>query len=971
MDERKQLKNNLTQALKEGVERLLRNPRSKKNSTHEVEVNLDRMQITLDGNRPQDVLSPEMESRLYEIMNDVVEPFGYSVEDYSGDFGKGYFSLTPHDDDVLDFEEPEPEPTPEEQTQRKFYDRYYQLRDEVRHKYGLQLAIPWSDSYTGIEKLPKPNDFQNPTLYLVADVSYNKVEERPQAQQKVAQLKAPFEKLSWRPLHDVAPKTQQYHGGHRYNDRGELEGIPGTEGTHHSQGYYREYAPISLQQLLKKLGPGPTAALGRSDELSRLESILQAAAQEVYPPNPRSKSEHATVELYPVDDYLVGRLRFRGGASQYEFSSDPEKLEALFQKMADSVSRRAWVMQKYSNAWPDGRFTLRQTGQSTTAALKQTKVGPMQYRRQANQDSAASPEEISRLESILQAAAFKVLRNPRAKIQPHVSVALDDEEHYLSGQIILGDHERPFYYFVSNQVKDPHEGMNLLWREMKSAAEAEGWTMEDMSGDWNKGFFSLAQYPQPGGDTLTFSRRRPRKANPNEFSGQNPSVPVQRYDTHPNERFNVGDAVVSLAQTEQVLTGVVKERVAEDRVLVDWGVTLKQEDVDDLVRTGDSGKDAEGKEGVKASRRLALLPQSWGGTGIPTQLGGRGTYQQQFNQDPRSYNPLNQLPVQQFLQRSGIPKQDLAILSQFYGKMRDKYHDYQDRRNQAANQAFLSGDVGALTRGQGGAGDLSFGQNILPTKGKIRYQMGNLPYPGPPMSAPAAPVPQAPQQPQIYPPSSQQGTTPFPRSRSQIPTPFPGLPMQPPGTATYRPPDWEDSWAPTPFYAQPGFPGSSGTGTAPAWGSGYNPQLSSRQLPTFNQQMMNRQRPSSRGSVASGRAPNGRAQVMNPTAAQIRRAGINNLLHHADLLEGFGRQQMADNVRAAADVAAALQSLYENPRTRRASSDETAKQAIAGTINSTLNLTRNLRRSGRPAFNYAADQIDLALAHALTYEHAR
>jgi hypothetical protein len=87
-----------------------------------------------------------------------------------------------------------------------------------------------------------------------------------------------------------------------------------------------------------------------------------------------------------------------------------------------------------------------------------------------------------------------------------------------------------------------------------------------------------------------------RTAAPNEFSGQNLNTPIRLYDTHPNQRFAVGEDVILVDPAEVNVRGTVLGHIAEDRLLVQWPHEISQEDVDDVMALRESswrGSDSE------------------------------------------------------------------------------------------------------------------------------------------------------------------------------------------------------------------------------------------------------------------------------------------------------------------------------------------------------------------------------------------
>jgi len=183
-------------------------------------------------------------------------------------------------------------------------------------------------------------------------------------------------------------------------------------------------------------------------------------------------------------------------------------------------------------------------------------------------------------------------------------------------------------------------------------------------------------------------RTKKRRAAPNSMSGLNPNTPIRLYETHPNQRFGIGDQVLKIDPEEPDVLGKVLGHVAEDRVWVQWPHTASQEDVDDVISLQEwsfGSRDSANPrhdlpierkkvhpKGItsrkRRKKRTALLPQSMGGTGVPTQLGGKGTFQQQQLADP-NYNPFGQPAVQNLLLKAGLNPTDIGAFTQLYSNI--------------------------------------------------------------------------------------------------------------------------------------------------------------------------------------------------------------------------------------------------------------------------------------------------------------
>lgn len=100
---------------------------------------------------------------------------------------------------------------------------------------------------------------------------------------------------------------------------------------------------------------------------------------------------------------------------------------------------------------------------------------------------------------------------------------------------------------------------------------------------------------------------------------------------------------------------------------------------------------------------------------------------------------------------------------------------------------------------------------------------------------------------------------------------------------------------------------------------------------------------------------------------ETRQAAIKELIHQADIVDGLFDSDSANVVRSAAAVAAALNDLYRIRWAREGSRDQTAREAMANAIEDTLEVTSELRESSYNALRQAANDIELGLLSAFTY----
>jgi len=343
------------------------------------------------------------------------------------------------------------------------------------------------------------------------------------------------------------------------------------------------------------------------------------------------------------------------------------------------------------------------------------------------------------------------------------------------------------------------------------------------------------------------------KAAPNETSGVNPNTPIRIYDTHPNQRFDLGDQVLKIDFEEPRVLGRVLGHIAEDRIWVQWPHTVSQEDVDDVISTrewaygflDDSDYRLQGKK--RRAGREALMPRSWGGSGVPQWMGGAGSYQQQQQQQPSTYNPLRLPEVESFLENAGLARVDVQNFASQY----DKALELKTQKQNVQWEKMLQGQQVQ----EGFQQPIEFGQQMA-----LPWQMKQK-----------APAP------------------------GQVPLPSPAAP------------------APAP-------------------------------LPAFRD------------------VP----QQYAPTSAS-RRKGGQTLFRIANLLRGLGHRKAAQVIMATTDVVTALENLYKNKKTRKASQDKIARRAMGVAILATLGITEILRTSKKAGLKRAADDVDLALIQSLAY----
>lgn len=230
--------------------------------------------------------------------------------------------------------------------------------------------------------------------------------------------------------------------------------------------------------------------------------------------------------------------------------------------------------------------------------------------------------------------------------------------------------------------------------------------------------------------------RRIRKAAPNEFSGRNPNTPIKIYDTHPNQRFALGEDVMLMDPTDVPVRGTVLGHVAEDRLLVQWPHMVTQEDVDDVIAIRETtwrGMSPEiaafnGGAERRTAGKLRFYPEARK-AGIMDTLNPWSAKNQDakvkkqilknHGGDERSavknYNLFADPNVQQFLKRYGLSDNEISnfgsLRTQQLNRMYQKTQKFDERINQNG------GNVGQMKNpvGWGKGSGFSFNPVQKPT----------------------------------------------------------------------------------------------------------------------------------------------------------------------------------------------------------------------------------------------------------------
>jgi len=399
-----------------------------------------------------------------------------------------------------------------------------------------------------------------------------------------------------------------------------------------------------------------------------------------------------------------------------------------------------------------------------------------------------------------------------------------------------------------------------------------------------------------------------RQAAPNEMSGHNPNTPVRVYDTHPNEYFEEGDVVIPLDPEEPPVTGTVLSRVAEDRLIVDWGRVVAQEDVDDVIKVSEWNYTNSTKNigttnrpsrptNMNLTRRastkkIAFFGQmaKWGDQigNFFDDDGSRAMYDHSAKNFKGVPNQLRFPQVQQILMRSGMHPEVIEKLAMTLDQAQHSSMMAQQQQMAQSNQQIGQGDFSQL--GQVPVGRPGFGQNTLQF-----FNPGQAVVPPPVGVPPVAPAP-------------------APAPVAPAPAPAPTGPTAPvPGAQPMSPMDYAHLWPPA--------------------GKG----------PTMK--------------------PKATAAAIKK-AAHTRKAGIQELLYQASAIDALGHPSAAYAVRAAADTVALMHGMYRNGQTRTASR-VLGTEVTKVVSDSILKVASMLRRAH---LEEPANAIENAVVAALTYE---
>jgi hypothetical protein len=244
--------------------------------------------------------------------------------------------------------------------------------------------------------------------------------------------------------------------------------------------------------------------------------------------------------------------------------------------------------------------------------------------------------------------------------------------------------------------------------------------------EWDGGVpseaISIPKFEKPKVKKMSTPKKTLKLAFLDETSGQNPNFPIRKFDTHPNAYFKKGDRVTYFDHEAQNLAGTVVGHAAEDRVWVDWGRDVTQEDVDDLIKDKEwkfnllePAEDVEVPEFKPTDGRRAGKTAFWsgapnwlGGQGWqnrPSWMGGRGSYEQQYDTQLNQGQVPNQLrypEIQNSLLKAGMNPRVLEQLAGALDKIQlsvlQRHQAQQQAQNAIINQQVQQGDWSNITK---------------------------------------------------------------------------------------------------------------------------------------------------------------------------------------------------------------------------------------------------------------------------------
>jgi hypothetical protein len=409
--------------------------------------------------------------------------------------------------------------------------------------------------------------------------------------------------------------------------------------------------------------------------------------------------------------------------------------------------------------------------------------------------------------------------------------------------------------------------------------------------------------------------------------------------------------------------GKVLGHVAEDRLIVQWPGIVNQEDVDDLIGLHEwslgsliKNNKSLGARAKVASVRLALWPFDQG-------------QRQQFKQNPSMYNPLKMPQVIDYLEKFGMNRSDTQNIANEYDrvlrtKLTDQNKNWQTMLDtgKAPNgfvpKANQFGDYkGILEEGKAPAAQAPAAQ----------APASQAPAP----QAPAAPAPQAP-------------AAPAPAAQAPAPAAQAPAPQAPAKKAPHKNPNAPQKYE---DYTKEQIHGLVSRAFDK---NGLNPKHYPDAIeelsedPSFGTNEFAakvrekiedlKSNPHMEEFTESGKqldpseAMQNISGVNQITTSSKRLAAIKSLKQSSELLKGLGDVHVAKIVNAAAKVSSSIHYLFENEKTRNMSSDRVARLAWGKAIVSTLAATEVLRLQNKLGRSTIANDIDIKLFEALTYD---
>jgi hypothetical protein len=375
--------------------------------------------------------------------------------------------------------------------------------------------------------------------------------------------------------------------------------------------------------------------------------------------------------------------------------------------------------------------------------------------------------------------------------------------------------------------------------------------------------------------------------------------------------------------SEPSVIGKVLGHVAEDRLIVQWPGIVNQEDVDDLIGLHEwslgsliKNNKSLGARAKVASVRLALWPFDQG-------------QRQQFKQNPSMYNPLKMPQVIDYLEKFGMNRSDTQNIANEYDRvLRTKLTD-QNKNWQTM-----------LDTGKAPNGFVPKANQFGDYKGIL--EEGKAPAAQAP--APQAPAKKAPHKNPNAPQKYEDYT------KEQIH----GLVSRAFDKNGLNPKHYPDA--------------IEELSEDPSFGTNEFAAKVREKIEDLKSNPHMEEFTESGKQLDPSEAMQNISGVNQITTSSKRLAAIKSLKQSSELLKGLGDVHVAKIVNAAAKVSSSIHYLFENEKTRNMSSDRVARLAWGKAIVSTLAATEVLRLQNKLGRSTIANDIDIKLFEALTYD---